>query len=225
MEKENPMIAKELEITVCERNVSSQPDKITTKECLQTCCRISYQMRKLKNKGAILVLVWSFMVMSVLNYLANNLLISYHDILSYSVITIIGVTLPITGWLADVQFGRYKIIHCSIWIMWISYVLLTTVYVVFSLTEFDHSGLAQKTLTILLVVILAFGVGGFQANIIQFGIDQLNDASTTEITSFTAWYAWTIISSSITTSFINMLTCIDSKYYLMGHCSLQYVSP
>ena len=167
MEEENPMIVKELKIAVHGRNTSSQSDEITTKECLQTYSKISYQMRKLKNKGAILVLVWSFMVICVSNYLANNLPILYHDIISsYSVTTIIGVTLPIAGWLADVQFGRYKIIHCSIWIMWISYVLLTTVYVVFSLTEFDHSGLAQKTLTILLVVILAFGVGGFQANII-----------------------------------------------------------
>ena len=87
-------------------------------------------MRKLKNKGAIIVLVWSFIVMIVYNYLVNNLLISQHDLVSTSVITIIGVTLPIAGWLADVRFGRYKVICCSIWTMWISSVLLTTVYAI-----------------------------------------------------------------------------------------------
>ena len=68
------------------------------------------------------------------------------------------------------------------------------------------------------MVIMVFGLGGFQAIVIQFGVDQLNDASesTTEITSFVAWYAWTLISSNVTASFINMLTCIDSKYSLMG---------
>ena len=75
-----------------------------------------------------------------------------------------------------------------------------------------------KVLTISVVIILACGLGGFQAIVIQFGVDQLNDASTTEITSFVAWYTWTLISSYIIPSFINMLTCIgsDSKYNLMG---------
>ena len=143
MEEENSMIVKELEIPAGgERNESSQPDKITFKQYLQVRCRISYQMRNLKTKGAILVLVWSFMVMNVFYYLLNNLLVSYYsDSVTPSVVTIIGVTLPIAGWLADVRFGRYRVMRCSIWTMWISSVLLTTVYVVFSLIEFNHSSL------------------------------------------------------------------------------------
>jgi MFS family permease len=117
MEEEN---TKELETTVGGRNESSQPDKITSKEYLQAYCRISYRMRKLKTKGAILVLMWSFMVTGVFNYLLNSVLASYHDLVSTSIMTIIGVTLPVAGWLADVRFGRYKIMHFSIWTMWIS---------------------------------------------------------------------------------------------------------
>ena len=97
--------------------------------------------------------------------------------------------------------------------MWISSVLLTVAHVVFSFIE---CSLMLKILTILLAIILAFGLGAFQAIVIQFGVDQLNDASTTEITSFVAWYTWTVVSSNIVSSFINMLTCIDSKYKLMG---------
>ena len=217
MEGDNSMIVKELETaTGGERNESFQPDKITFKEYLQVRCRISYRMRKLKTKGAILVLIWSFMVVGVFNYLLNSLLVSYSDSISTSVVTIIGVTLPVAGWLADVRFGRYRVMHCSIWIIWISSLLLTTVYVVFSLIEFNRSGLICNTLTILVVVLLVFGIGGFQAIVIQFGIDQLNDASTTEITSFVAWYTWTLKGSNIVASFINIITCIDSKYDLMG---------
>ena len=215
MDEENSMIVKELEIPAGgERNLNpSQPDNITFKEYLQVRCRISYQMRKLKTKGAILVLIWSFMVMGVFNYLLNSLLVSYSD---SSVISIIGVTLPIAGWLADVRFGRYRVMRCSIWTMWISSVLLTIVYVVFILIEFNRSGLICNTLTILVVVPLVFGIGGFQAIVIQFGVDQLNDASTTEITSFVAWYTWTLKGSNSVASFINIITCIDSKYDLMG---------
>ena len=215
MEEESSTIVKELERTAAgERNEFSQPDKITFKEYLKICCRISYRMRKLKTKGAILVLIWSFMVMNVFYYLLNSLLVSYYDSVTPSVVTIIGVTLPVAGWLADVRFGRYRVMRCSIWTMWISSVLLTTVYVVFSLIEFNHSSLMYKGLTISVVIILAFGLGGFQAIVIQFGIDQLNDASTTEITSFVAWYTWTLVSSNVVSSFINMLTCMYSKYNL-----------
>ena len=73
------MEKQELETTVGGRKVSSQPEKITFKEYLQAYCRISYQMRKLKTKGAILVLIWNFMVMSVLYYLLDRLLVSYHE--------------------------------------------------------------------------------------------------------------------------------------------------
>ena len=210
MEEEN---TQELETTIGGRNVSSQLDKITFKECIQARCRISYRMRKLKTKGAILILIWSFMAMGVFYYLLDSLLVSYSDSVNTSVMTIIGVTLPVAGWLADVRFGRYRVIYCSIWTMWISSVLLTVAYVIFSFIEYS---LMLKILTILLAVILAFGLGAFQAIVIQFGVDQLNDASTTEITSFVAWYTWTVVSSNIVSSFINMLTCIDSKYNLMG---------
>ena len=101
MEEEN---TKKLETTVGGRNVSSQPDKnlITSKEYLQAYCIISYRMRKLKNKGAILVLMWSFMVAGVFNYLLTCLLAPYKDLVSTSIMTIIGVTLPVAGWLAHV---------------------------------------------------------------------------------------------------------------------------
>ena len=212
---------KELESSAAgERNEFSQPDKVTFKEYLQACCRISYRMKKLKTKGAILVLIWSFMVMNVFYCLLNSSWVSYYidDSVITSVVTIIGVTLPVAGWLADFRFGRYRVMRCSIWTMWISSVLMTTVYVVFSLIEFNHSSLMYTVLTISVVVILALGLGGFQAIVIQFGVDQLNDASTAEITSFVAWYTWTLISSNTVSRFINMLTCIesDSKYNLMG---------
>ena len=45
----------------------------------------------------------------------------------------------------------------------------------------------------------SIGLGGFQANIVQFGLDQLPDASTMEITSFIVWYVSTIISQTYNT--------------------------
>ncbi len=154
--------------------------------------------------------------MSVYGYLFDTVLPAYQDSIVYSVLVIVGVMLAIAGWLADVRFGRYRMIRCSIWTMWISSMLLTMKYVVFSLMEFNEQGLMSQILKVSLIIVLAFGLGVFQANIIQFGVDQLNDASTTEVTSFVAWYTWTLISSNIFANLINMLVCFDSKYYLIG---------
>ena len=51
------------------------------KEHLQTFCKVSYWMRKLKNKGALLVLVWSFMVMCAVNYLFNKVGMTHYFLL------------------------------------------------------------------------------------------------------------------------------------------------
>ena len=45
------------------------------------------------------------------------------------------------------------------------------------------------------VLVVAIGLEGYQANVIQFGLDQLQDASTTEITAFICWYVWTVFGS------------------------------
>ena len=50
------------------------------------------------------------------------------------------------------------------------------------------------------------GLGGFQANLIQFGLDQLHDASTTEITSFIIWYVCTFFSAGV----VNFL-CLNEQ--------------
>ena len=80
-EGDNSMIVKELETAAGgERNESFLPDKITFQEHLQAHCRISYRMRKLKTKEAILVLMWSFMVMNVFYYLLN-IVYWYHTLI------------------------------------------------------------------------------------------------------------------------------------------------
>ena len=46
-------------------NSISKSNEITLKERVQICLKLKYQMRKLKNKGAIVVLVWNFIVTCV----------------------------------------------------------------------------------------------------------------------------------------------------------------
>lgn len=196
------------------RSVSSHDDKITVKDYLRVYCRVSYQPRRVKNKGVILVLVWNFLVYNTGLYMIKNILNrhKYSNLVISLILVCVGITLPVAGWLADVRFGRYKVICWSIWTMWLTSMLLATTNVVMMLVgSYDENPLHM--LTLLFTVLNVIGWGGFQANVIQFGVDQLTDASTTEITSFLAWYNWCLPTSGLV---VLPFTCMTEGYTLIG---------
>ena len=180
----------------------SRDSEITFSERLKICCKPKYQPRKLKNKGAILVLVWSSLVMTVFFYVQAKSFEDYSNCSKYNWLIPIpgGLVMLFAGWLADVYFERYKVLRWSIIIMWISSLLLTTTFVIEKIVTFTNY--------YQLVFLASLGVGYsmFQANIIQFGIDQLTDASTDEIVSFINWYAWSFTSSATIINFAYQCT-------------------
>ena len=177
--------------------------EITAQEYFKVLCRPSYKPRRVKHKGAILVLVWNLLVMNVLTALqsvAGPL----------AIVWLVGAGLiPLfAGWLADAHIGRYKVIRCSIWIMWIASVLATASSVTAQMVD-QYQSIDAYVLKGLLTI-MAVGVGGCLANFIQFGMDQLHDASTTEITSFIIWYVLTVSISGIVDDII--FACLSEEY-------------
>ena len=178
--------------------------------------RPRYHMRMLKNKGAILVLLWNFLVWSVFNN-SRDAAIGFRsvarahsslDIIFYVLQALaVGVIMPLAGWLADVRFGRYKVISWSLRIMWLSSVMVTLSSVLAQMI--GSYNVVHSKLCLTFFALMGVGFCGFQANIVQFGVDQLLDASTIEITSFIAWYAGSFLSGRFFTSFI--LSCVQKS--------------
>ena len=52
----------------------------------------------------------------------------------------------------------------------------------------------HTSISLVLLIIASVGLGEYWANVIQFGLDQLQDASTTGITAFISWFMWTYMS-------------------------------
>ena len=180
----------------CE-SFSSQPlnhvtlpiDEVTTKEQLKLCCKPRYKIRRVKTKGAILVLIWNFLASFVLWYIISSWYRSY-KLHNYNGTVIsaasFGLTLPLAGWLADACIGRYKMIYCSALIMWVATILET-------LSEMLLDGYytsINDVATQVLLGLMGLGLGGFLSTVMQFGIDQLYDASADEISAFIMWYVW-----------------------------------
>ena len=182
----------------------------TTKEQFQLCCKPTYKPRRVKNKGAIFVLIWNYLIMNEFYLLSQYPThTSEYKMVIWQVA--FGLTLPVAGWLADICIGRYKVIRSSVWIMWIATVLATVSSVTAQLVG-EYSSI-DSNVQLVLVVFMAIGRGAFQANIIQFGMDQLHDALTTEITSFIIWYAWTTLSAGIVVDFFS--ACLSQQHMMV----------
>ena len=169
-------------------------DTITVREQVREYFKPRYRPRSVKNKGAIMVIVWCHLTMSLYTFLVYFTSSIYSKPVYTALIIAIGLTIPFAGWLADVHFGRYKIISSSIWTMWISAILLTTGQLALQLLGVSNTVYFYKYLTIF-VIPLTIGLVAFQATIIQFGVDQLYDASSIEIQAFIVWLTWGILSS------------------------------
>ncbi len=184
---------------------SNSVNTISVQERLKICFKPTYKLRKIMNKGAILVLVFNFLVTSVFYYTSYKSSIpERYCIMCFKLIEVpIGLALPFAGWLADIYFSRYRVLLFGIVTMWISALLLTTIFVIERFVPFTNH------IQIVLLASLGVGYGCFQANVVQFGIDQLTDASTDEVISFINWYAWSYVSSG---TFVNLISeCVGSQ--------------
>ncbi len=167
------------------------PDIISIKEQLKICCcKVDYKIRRVKRKGVLLILAWNLLVMTAFWYISSSSFRGRvpNDNGSTISAAVFGFTLPLAGWLADACIGRYRMIYCSILITWIATILETVVETVVS------SYAPTNIVTVVsqgLFGLLGLGLGGFASTVVQFGIDQLHDATTDEISAYIMWLAWT----------------------------------
>ena len=98
--------------------------------------------------------------------------------------------------------------------MWITSVLATLSSVIDQLVGGHYEMVGSIVLPVLYTV-LGLGLGIYQANIIQFGLDQLSDASTTQIQSFIAWYVWTLVYSASGGVMGPVFACFGEKYRIL----------
>ena len=116
-------------------------DEVSTKEQLKLmCCNPACKIRRIKSKGAILVLTWNFLALFVLWYVCNTLYRT-HIPNNNMVITLIpfAIMLPLAGWLANACIGRYQIICCSIFVIWAAIMLETLGTVVATILDENNA--------------------------------------------------------------------------------------
>ena len=104
-------------------------------------------------------------------------------------ITIISIAFPISGWLADVYVGRYRVLWASMWLVWVGAVgtVLTSIL---NIVGKNIPKQVKGTANVIFVIPMCLGFAGFVANGIPFAIDQMPEASGEEVSAFINWYIW-----------------------------------
>ena len=101
---------------------------------------------------------------------------------------------PLLGLLSDVYFTRYKVIRLAFIIMILA---ACDCFLVFFAIVLDLSLVHDITESAIVMVVVIPGLlsmllslGLFEANAIQFGMDQLLESSSDQLSSFIHWYYW-----------------------------------
>ena len=187
--------------------VTSLPERLryryrTTRKCITS-------------KAGLLVLLWSFAVALAYSVLLNgdtylqstalflrstNYAIPSPDIfvrltlLPYGFITVAELFYPLAGFLADTKYGRYKTIVTSSYIIMPPMILFSLVAGLLTISSFIVQTVTPFSVAIALLCILSasssFGMVGFIANVLQFGMDQLHDSPGEDQSIFIHWYVW-----------------------------------
>lgn len=155
-----------------------------------------------QNKSALLILMWNFLFSLVLGaVLTPRIYLSLFTDRNFVGVTcgaygstaILFLLFPFAGYLADVKFGRYKVVSTTLWLIW-SCLMIFVPLVGLSIIiyHFLHTNLVWIPISIgiLVAVPLLIGFIGFNANVIQFGMDQLHDAPSDHSSLFIYWYVW-----------------------------------
>ena len=167
-------------------------------------CVLRYKTTRkcVSSKSALLILFWSF-VLGLWNGVALNpdrYLRNFTHIYilgGYGLVAIVFCFFPLAGFLADVKYGRYKMVVTSLCLLLITVSLIAPVAGGIIGTAFINNNMVSILLLCIfcllgfVVVIASYaGLVGFTANVVQFGMDQLHDCPGEDRTLFIHWYVW-----------------------------------
>ena len=190
----------------------------------------------LPSKAAILLIFWTAVVGAVYNHvllvtallidinpLSPDISISANDCLPYAILALVTMFYPLSGFIADVYCGRLKTVVIGLCFILAFILLIFFVAIVdlatkiHSLNYYNHSmllhqaeGLIAFILAIISLVAFIIGLAGYQANLVQLGLDQLFEAPSQYLSLFILYAVWAFKLGSVPlTVTLPLLLCSD----------------
>ena len=169
-------------------------------------CAMTQPARRTFLPGHVVVIICSITIQ--LSNLARTYQLeqhkrSYNKTASFASLGLLFLSYPLLGYIADVCLTRYRTLKCSFIFLIVGCIIVLLLFLIFisvSLTEIfvRHISLSREAknyiqviLVLPITALITTGVGLFEANAIQFGLDQLLEAPTPKLIAFIHWYYWT----------------------------------
>jgi len=178
------------------------------------------------SKAAIVILFWNFAINLVYGFVfVPSNYIHYHAtsyLVSFGIAILLAFS-PVAGFLADVKFGRYKTVLYSMWL-----ILAVSSLAVFGslilLVTNNTSGELGGIIFLVISVLYFPGYCGYNANILQYGLDQLRDAPSQDSVLFLHWYFWFFSCGTFVSLGIYIIVGINSGYNILAAISMIVLS-
>ena len=160
---------------------------------------------KMAFTGAYLTIIYTvllhFTIVGTNSWIFNSL--DIHTF--FAVLTIQGfvfISYPLIGLLADIKLTRYQMICLSCWILFVSHAILSILSILVSIdTIIAYPNNTLNVGVILMLTLAIVGKGMFESTVIQFGTDQMVEASSNQLSTFIHWYYWSLYIGNV---------CIDT---------------
>ena len=149
---------------------------------------------------------------------------SYNKIATIIILGLLYLSYPLLGYIADVCLTRYRTIKCSLIILIVGYtiagmlesficIVLTPIETLNNIKLFHQIKTYIEIIPlILLLALITTSVGLFEANAIQFGLDQLLEAPTPKLIAFIHWYYWTHNAVQLVVTYLGIGWKITESY-------------
>ena len=190
-----------------------------------------YRLRWLSSKGAFLVLVWTLLITVACILHARSLtehftrilnqqnLVSHDSIYWLSLIPLSMAFLiaPLSGWLADAKFGNYRVFMAGVVLLFSSTVLNCLLFILEALVWKNNYILMWIQIS-LASILLVIGASMCIVTALPLGLDQMPDASASNITSFIAWFVFNLCIGYFLNSLIHsvMNQCLNKTEPLVS---------
>ena len=101
---------------------------------------------------------------------------------------------PLCGWIAEVYLSNFKMIKWSFIVMLINTIvmLVTGLWLIVGQTFVSNFYIFSTVGTVIAIITGLIGFGMYESNAIQFGMDQMLEASSEQLSSFIQWYFWCV---------------------------------
>lgn len=172
---------------------------------------VCLQRHFLTSKVIVLILLWMVLIGAVYHATIGIILmflihatpvlllgVSVPFVILYSFIVIVFFFYPVSGFIADVYCGRFRMIATSLSVILLSLICFLSFFMVFFYVSVPNNLKPFLFVVLGLALFVALlGIGGYSANIIQFGLDQLIDAPSRHQAYFVHWSKWSYDALSI----------------------------